>query len=145
MLKEWSIHIASVQKSGTWARLRLLAKAPLNARSSSREVRIRVPFFLQSILVGEPSQPKKGRERALLGDLEWLPTHVMEALEPPLIRPFRPNRHDFWWPLSFWVSSESCRFPLDAKVAKAPASGAFCVVFPPGFFQPELICNCCIN
>ena len=29
-------------------------------RSSSREVRIRVPFFLESILVGEPSQPKKG-------------------------------------------------------------------------------------
>ena len=29
------------------------------SRSSSREVRIRVPFFLQSILVGESSQPKK--------------------------------------------------------------------------------------
>ena len=29
-------------------------------RSSSREVRIRVPFFLWSISVREPSQPKKG-------------------------------------------------------------------------------------
>ena len=37
-------------------------------RPSSREVRIRVPSFLQSILVGEPS--KKGAKRALLGDLD---------------------------------------------------------------------------
>ena len=43
-------------------------RAPLT-RSSSREVGIRVPFVLWSILVGEPSQPKKEREGALLGDL----------------------------------------------------------------------------
>ena len=36
-------------------------------RSCSREVKIRVTFFLQSIL-GEP-YPKKGERRALLGDL----------------------------------------------------------------------------
>ena len=41
------------------------------SRFSSREVRTRVPFFLMSILVVEPS-PKKGN-RALLGDLEVLP------------------------------------------------------------------------
>ena len=38
-------------------------------RSSSTEVRIRVPFLLSSILVRELSQPNQGRERALLGDL----------------------------------------------------------------------------
>ena len=37
-------------------------------RSSSREDRIRVPFFLWSILVGEPPKKRNGR-RALLGDL----------------------------------------------------------------------------
>ena len=37
----------------------------LNTRSSSREVRIRVPLFLSPFLAGEPSHPKKGaRERA---------------------------------------------------------------------------------
>ena len=35
--------------------------------SSSREARIRVPFLVESILVGEPST-KKGK-RAMLGDL----------------------------------------------------------------------------
>ena len=40
---------------------------PSMSRSSSREVRIRVPFFMQSILVGNPP-PKKGK-RALLQDL----------------------------------------------------------------------------
>ena len=41
-------------------------RPPSLSRSSSREVGIRVPFFLLSILVGEPS-PKKGERRALLG------------------------------------------------------------------------------
>ena len=36
-------------------------------RSSSREVRIRAPFF-QDVYFREPSQPKKDK-RALLGDL----------------------------------------------------------------------------
>ena len=45
------------------------------SRPSSREVRIRVPtLFLSSILVGEPSQPKKGGERAL-GDLAFEGQH----------------------------------------------------------------------
>ena len=39
-----------------------------STRFSSREVGIRVPFFLLSIFVGEPS-PKKVGKRALLGDL----------------------------------------------------------------------------
>ena len=39
--------------------------------SSSREFRIRVPFFCRSILVGEPS-PKTVDQRALLGDLVLL-------------------------------------------------------------------------
>ena len=36
-------------------------------RSSSREFKIRVPFFLSSILVGEPSQPKKLGEKGHWG------------------------------------------------------------------------------
>ena len=39
----------------------------MSTRCSSREVRIRVPYCLWSILVGEPSQPKKG-EKGHLGD-----------------------------------------------------------------------------
>ena len=38
--------------------------------SSSREIRIRVPFFLQSMLVGEPSPQKRNGKRARLGDLD---------------------------------------------------------------------------
>ena len=46
-------------------------------RSSSREVRIRVPFFLWSILAGEPSPQKRGSKRAPLGDLDkfWRTAH----------------------------------------------------------------------
>ena len=42
---------------GNWETLKT------KTRSSSREVRIRVPFFLQSILVGEPSSQKRVTEK----------------------------------------------------------------------------------
>ena len=50
----------------------LLEKAQ-EPRSSSREVRIRVPtYFFLSILVGEPSQPTKEQKGTWLGDLVTL-------------------------------------------------------------------------
>ena len=67
-------------------------------RSSSRELRIRVPyFFLWSILVGEPS-PKKGERRALLQRPQG-PTRVPEmfckvpwfALKPAVCPSEKPS------------------------------------------------------
>ena len=44
-------------------------------RSSSIEVRIRVPFFLWSILVGSRTLPTKKGVRKGTGDVEWKPNH----------------------------------------------------------------------
>ena len=48
--------------------------------SSSRGVRIRVPtlFLLQSILVGEPSQPNKGEKGHCLARYQGLPEKLLE-------------------------------------------------------------------
>ena len=53
---EWQSHSFSPHKTG--GSIIFLVRCVSNTRSSSGEVRIQVPFFLQSILVGEPS-PKK--------------------------------------------------------------------------------------
>ena len=45
-----------------------------------KEVGIRVPFFLWSILVGEPS-PKKGWEGALLGNLANSHSHTVGSVK----------------------------------------------------------------
>ena len=61
---------------------------PQVTRYSSREVRIRVPTFLLSILVGEPS-PKKCN--ALLGDL-GKGESTQKPVERPLRGPFTSGR-----------------------------------------------------
>ena len=63
----------AVCKAASWTGFQTFWHLKTLSRSSSRELRIRVPdFFLQSIVVGEPS-PKKGYNVALLGDsvLTW--------------------------------------------------------------------------
>ena len=54
--------------TSSWHLHEMAQRRSVFTRSSSREVRLRLPFFLWSILVGEPS-PKKVGKRALLGDL----------------------------------------------------------------------------
>ena len=57
------------------------------ARSSSRELRIRIPFLFSAVYFSrvEPSQPNKGK-RALLGDLG------IESLRPHVLNSFFPLR-----------------------------------------------------
>ena len=62
--------MASGKAAGRWTRLR----ADLEAGSSSREVRIRVPFFLWSFVVRKPFPQKKGK-RALLRELGSTSSH----------------------------------------------------------------------
>ena len=62
----WWFYYEGIKQPHTDA---MFTKMKTTPSSSSREVRIRVPFFLQSILVGEPSPQKKGK-RAPSWDLD---------------------------------------------------------------------------